>query len=482
MHTLKKVFAGLLAFLVLIAGVLLYRTFSTPGRQVSVTTSPLPALPEEAVIHLQKAIRCPTISYGDTTQWEAAPFAALRAHLEASYPLVHQHLKREIISGYSYLYTWTGKNTQLAPYIFMAHQDVVPVEANTLHLWSAPPFDGTVQRDTIFGRGAIDNKCNLISIFEAAERLLQQGFQPARTLYFVFGQDEEIGGQKGAIPIAKILEERGVKADLLIDEGGIITEKRLPEVGKPVALIGTAEKGYLSLSFSVTKKGGHSSMPETETAVDILMQALTRLHDHPFPPRFVTATEGFLDYLGPEMPFIQRMAFANRWLLESLVVRGMDAAPASRAMLRTTGVTTIVEAGVKDNVVPTVATAVANFRLLPGDSVKAVLQKVKAVIGDNRVEVSIKGNVYNEATSAPEADGPGFQKVAQIVRQTYSDVVVAPFLLIAATDSRHFSRVSDHIVKFSPVVDPVGFHTYNEQVSVRSFQHSIWFFEQLMRS
>ena len=222
-------------------------------------------------------------------------------------------------------------------------------------------------------------------------------------------------------------------------------------------------------------------MPDPETAVDILMRGLMKLHDNPFPPRFVTATEGFLRYVGPEMPFGQRMAFANRWLFERLIVKAMDASPSSRAMLRTTSVTTILEAGIKDNVVPSVATAIANFRLLPGDSVEAVVQKVKEIIGDDRVEVMPKGKVYNEASSTPEADGLGFQKVAKIARQTYDNVVVSPFLLIGATDSRHFGKVSDHIVKFSPVVDPIGFHTYDEQVSINSFQHSIWFFEQLMR-
>lgn len=478
---IKKILLALLALLLSITAVVLYRTFAATSKQIPAKAAPLPPLPESAVAHLQKAIQCPTISFGDSTQWKAEPFEALRAHLEASYPLVHQKMTREVVSGYSYLYTWQGKNPQLAPYVFMAHQDVVPVEEKTLNLWTTKPFEGLVRNDTIYGRGAIDNKCNLISIFEAAERLLRQGFQPERTLYFIFGHDEEIGGRKGAIPIAKLLESRGVKADLLIDEGGIVTEKRLPEVGRPVALIATAEKGYLSLSFSVTKKGGHSSMPDPETAVDILMRGLMKLHDNPFPPRFVTATEGFLRYVGPEMPFTQRMAFANRWLFESLIVKAMDASPSSRAMLRTTSVTTILEAGIKDNVVPSVATAIANFRLLPGDSVEAVVQKVKEIIGDERVEVKPKGKVYNEATSAPQADGLGFQKVAKIARQTYEHVVVSPFLLVGATDSRHFGKVSDYIVKFSPVIDPIGFHTYDEQVSVRSFQHSIWFFEQLMR-
>jgi carboxypeptidase PM20D1 len=479
---IKKIFYTLLILLASLAAVVAYRTMTAKSKQLPDSeVVATPALPQNAVEHLQNAIRCRTISFGDTTLWRVAPFDSLRQLLESAYPMVHQRLSREIFSGHSYLYKWEGKNTALRPYIFMAHQDVVPVEENTLHLWAAPPFSADIKNGNIYGRGAIDNKCNLISIFEAAERLLQQGFQPERTLYFIFGQDEEIGGRKGAIPIANALEARGIKADLLIDEGGLITKEKLPELSKAVALVATAEKGYLSLDFSVQKKGGHSSMPETETAVDILMQGLNRLHDNPFPPRFEKATESFLDYIGPEMPTLNKMAFTNRWLLKSLIIKKLDERAASRAMLRTTAVTTIINAGVKDNVIPTIATATANFRLLPGDSANYVIRRVKEIINDDRVEVKIK-SAFTEGSSAAVADGMGFQKINQIIKQTYSDVIVTPFLLIGATDSRHFLKVSDNIVKFSPVVDPIGFHTYDEQVSINNFQRSIWFFEQLMKN
>jgi carboxypeptidase PM20D1 len=272
-----------------------------------------------------------------------------------------------------------------------------------------------------------------------------------------------------------------VKAELLIDEGGMITKEKVPGVSKPVALIATGEKGYLSLEFSVQKKGGHSSMPEQETAIDILMSALTKLHDNPFPAHIDKSTQGFIDYLGPEMKFPNNMAFANQWLFKSLLIKGLEKTPPTRAMVHTTAVTTILDAGIKDNVVPTMALATVNFRLLPGDSIKKVMQRVKEIINDDRVEFKIKRNAATEGENSKVADGLGFQKVNQIVKQTYDNVLVTPFLLIGGTDSRYFSKVSDNIVKFSPVVDPVGFHTYDEQVSIDSYQHSIWFFEQLMK-
>jgi carboxypeptidase PM20D1 len=478
---LKKSLYFFLSVLFVIVAVVAYRTLTAQSKQTSIAALPMPPLPEKAIEHLQKAIQCQTISFGDSADWKAEPFMQLRTLMETAYPLVHSKLKREIISDFSYLYTWQGKNQSLAPYVFMAHQDVVPVEEKTKNLWSADPFGGEFKNNIIYGRGAIDNKCNLISMLEAAEKLLQQGYQPERTIYFVFGQDEEIGGAKGAQPIAKLLESRGVKAELLIDEGGMITKEKVPGVSKPVALIATGEKGYLSLEFSVQKKGGHSSMPEQETAIDILMSALTKLHDNPFPAHIDKSTQGFIDYLGPEMKFPNNMAFANQWLFKSLIIKGLEKTPPTRAMVHTTAVTTILDAGIKDNVVPTMALATVNFRLLPGDSIKKVMQRVKEIINDDRVEFKIKRNAATEGENSKVADGLGFQKVNQIVKQTYDNVLVTPFLLIGGTDSRYFSKVSDNIVKFSPVVDPVGFHTYDEQVSIDSYQHSIWFFEQLMK-
>ncbi len=477
----KKILLSLSLIVVIVGAIVAFRTFSAKSKQISLAAIPAPELPEKAVEHLQKAIQCATISFADSSTEKAKPFVELRNLIETAYPLVNKTMSREIVGGFSYLYKWEGKNPALAPYIFMAHQDVVPIEQSSRHLWKAEPFSGALIDNTIYGRGAIDNKCNLISILEASEKLLQQGFQPERTIYYVFGEDEEIGGYKGALPISKLLEARGIKAELLIDEGGIVTKEKVPGVTKPVALLGTAEKGYLNLEFSVQKKGGHSSMPDRETAVDILMAALTKVHDNPFPARFDKATQGFLDYLGPEMGFPSNMAFANQWLFKSLIIKGLDKAPPTRAMIHTTAVTTIINAGVKENVVPTMATAIVNFRLLPNDSAKVVIENIKKIVHDERVEIKIKNNHWTEGSTSPIVDGIGFQKINRIVRQTYDNVLVTPFLMIGGTDSKYFENVCDNIIKFSPVLDPIGFHTHDEQVSLESFKHSIWFFEQLIR-
>jgi carboxypeptidase PM20D1 len=362
----------------------------------------------------------------------------------------------------------------------MAHQDVVPIEEASAKMWTVDPFAGTSKNNFIWGRGATDDKINLISILEATERLLSENFQPERTIYFAFGHDEEVGG-KGAQAIAALLKSRDIKADLVLDEGGIITNDKVPGMNKPVALIGTSEKGYLSLQLSAEKNGGHSSMPEKETSIDILSRAIVKLREHPFEARFSPSTQGFIRYLGPEMPFTNKMAFANTWLFKPMVIGIYEKSAGGNAMIRTTAVPTIIDAGIKDNVIPTVATATVNFRLLPGDSSSLVMRKVRDIINDDRIRISVAGSFISEPSAVTTEDSYAYKKIEEIVKRSFKGVLTSPFLMIGGTDSRYFEEVSSGIIKFSPMIDPVGFHGIDERVSLESYQSSIWFFEQLIR-
>ena len=479
---MKKLILLVLASLLIFIGIISFKTITAPHLQIKIKHNPAPLLSDNALHHFQEAISFPTISYNDTLQWKAEPFIQFRQFLEKTYPLVHQKLNREIVSNYTLLYKWQGKDTTLAPFILMAHQDVVPIETATQNQWTCQPFAGTIKDGYIWGRGTTDDKINLISILESTEKLLSENFQPTRTVYFVFGHDEEIGGKQGAVKVAALFKQRNIKADLVMDEGGIVTKEKVPGINKAVALIGTAEKGYMSLLFSVNKKGGHSSQPDKETAIDILTKALVRLRENPFDAKFVEATQDFMRYLGPEMNFPNNLAFANAGLFKSLIDKNYSKTGTGNAMIRTTAVPTIINAGIKDNVIPTLATAVVNFRLLPGDSSAHIISKVNEINNDKRVIVSKFDDNISEASRTTSVKSIAFTRVDSLIKKSYAHVVSAPFLLVGATDSRHFADVSENILKFSPMLDPIGFHGIDERVSLESFRHSLWFFEQFLRS
>jgi carboxypeptidase PM20D1 len=440
---------------------------------------PAPEVNPLALQHFQKALSFKTISYGDSSLFDSTQFIGFRDFLETTYPNFHNKLTREIIAGYSLLYTWKGKNPNLKPVVLMAHQDVVPIEEATKAMWTVNPFAGEVKDGFIWGRGTTDDKINLISIVEAAEKLLAENFQPERTIYFSFGHDEEIGG-KGAIAAAALLKSRNVEAEFVMDEGGYITLTKMPGITKPLALLGTSEKGYLSLSLSVEQAGGHSSMPAEETSIDILAKALVKLRSKPFPSDLTGSTLEGTAYIGPEMPFTQKMAFANLWLFKGLVISNYEKSPQSAAMVRTTMVPTIIDAGIKDNVIPTVATATVNLRLLPGDLSDDVIEEVKNKIDDDRVK--IQRLTFNaEASEVTPAASTGYKKIDESVKKSYPQTITTPFLMIGATDSRFFGDVSKNIIKFSPIIDPIGFHGIDERVSVESYKTALWFYENLIK-
>ncbi len=477
---IKKFFLLVLAVFVLVVFIVLYNTFRFKSSQQAVESVPAPELTDTALNHFQLALSYKTISYGDPSLFDSAQFVGFREFLATTYPKTHEALSREIIEGYSLLYTWKGKNPELKPVVLMAHQDVVPIEEATKSMWTVDPFGGVIKDNFIWGRGTTDDKINVVSIFETIEKLVSENFQPDRTVYLAFGHDEEIGG-KGAVAIAKLLNERNIAAEFVLDEGGIITAEKVPGITNPVALLGTAEKGYLSLKLTVVAQGGHSSMPMKETSIDILSKALFNLRSNPFEPDFTEPMRGLMESLGPEMPFVQRMAFANPWLFKKLILSTYSESNTGDAMIRTTIVPTIIEAGIKDNVVPTIATAIVNFRLLPGHTSEQVMEGVKKKINDDRVTVAPLNKNVSEPSPVTPMKSFGYQKIAATIQKSYPRVITSPFLVIGATDSRHFSDVSSNIIKFSPMVDPIGFHGIDERVSLESYKTALWFYEQLLR-
>ncbi len=467
-------------FLVLVV-VVLVNTFRKGSTQSQYVSKPAPAMDTAALNHLKTAISFQTISYGDTALFDPLAFDGFSQFLATTYPAMHEALSLERIKTYTLLYTWRGTDSSLNPIILMAHQDVVPIEEATRDQWTVKPFTAQVKEDYIWGRGTADDKVNLISICEGVNKLAASGYRPKRTVILLFGHDEEVGGT-GAKAAAAYLEKKGIRAEMILDEGGFITRERVPGMSQPVALLGTAEKGYLSLELTAQVAGGHSSMPEKETAIDLLTQAIVKLRLKPFPTRFTEPMNGLMAALGPEMSFMPRMAFANPWLFKGTVASTYEKTGAGNAMLHTTLVPTIIEAGIKDNVVPTQATATINLRLLPGDSIAAVIKQVESILGDPRITVKRYEGALAEPSTVSPTDGFGYTRIDRIMKESYPGVLTTPFLMIGGTDSRHFTRVSDNIIKFSPMIDPVGFHGIDERVSVESFRTALWFFEQLLKN
>lgn len=442
---------------------------------------------------LAGALRIPTVSAIDPASPEVEaredePWLRFHRHLEASFPLIHERLRVETVSSLSLLYTWEGTDPERAPLLLTAHMDVVGVEEASRETWTHPPFSGAIAGGHVWGRGALDMKGPLLAMLEAVEGLLAEGFRPRRTVLLGFGHDEELGGLEGARRIADLLEERGVRPEWVLDEGGALATGVLSGMNDPVGLVGTAEKGYLTVELSARDEGGHSGLPGTSTAVGSVSRAVARLAERPFPARLEGPARELLLTVAPHMDPGTRMLAANLWLLDGVVARAYADDPITETMVRTTTAPTMLRAGLRENVLPTEATALVNFRLAPWDSPDSVLERVRADVSDLEVEVRVRDEEMSAfpASSVSSTASPGYRLLRESIHRVFPDVVtVAPFLMFGATDARHYDAVADDVYRFSPFrAGPSALervHGVDERIPVRGYLDMVRFYAELLR-
>ncbi len=428
---------------------------------------------------LAGALRCATVSGTGERADDSADgeFVRLAAHLEACFPRVHAELELERF-GHSRLYRWPGVEPERVSAILLAHQDVVPAGDG----WTHPPFAGVVDDGFIWGRGAIDDKSRVLAILEAVEAALAAGVRPRHTVYLAFGHDEEVFGDAGAVLMARRLRDAGVRAELLLDEGGVITEGVADGVSTPVASIMVGEKGYATVRLSVRETGGHSSMPGRQTAVGRIARAVARVQDRPLPLRLTPVIADMLARLRTVMPPARRMLLGAAGVAGPVITRVMAARPQTEALVRTTIAPTVIRGGVKANVLPQHAEALVNFRILPGDSVDGVLAHCRRVIRDRGVTVELVGMASEP--SRTERPGPAFDLVARLARQVVPGVAVTSGLVPGATDSRHYDGLAATRCNFAPIVlseaDLATIHGTDERISRVNYARLIEFNRRLI--
>jgi carboxypeptidase PM20D1 len=434
-----------------------------------------------AAQHLSAAVKFQTVSHEDKAEDDPKALAAQRDWLAATYPHLAAAAPREIVGEGGLIWTWQGSDPSLAPIILMAHQDVVPVVAETRGLWTADPFGGEIKDGAVWGRGSIDDKGSLIALMEAGEALAAQGFKPKRTIYIVSGHDEEVRGS-GAQAAAAALKARGVHALFAIDEGSAVVAD-FPLTHKPAALIGVAEKGYATLLVTARGAGGHSSAPPNDTAATTVARAVAAIADKPFPLKFAGPAADMLRVMAPRLGFPVRMAVANDWLFGGVLTSQMGATPAGRSMLHTTIAPTMLSGSPKDNVLPSVATARINYRIAPGQTAADVMARAKAAVGALPVELAWSG-APRDPSPVSSSTSKGWRDVADVTTALFPGVPVAPSLVTAGTDGRSMSIVTPDVYRFQPILfglkDIEMIHGVNEHLKLDDLKRMADFYARLM--
>lgn len=436
----------------------------------------------DAAQRLADAISFPTVS-GDSAH---PAFEAFRSWLEDSYPLVHSVMETQTLGGGTLLFRWGGTGSSKRPVLLAGHYDVVPADSATIEQWTHAPFSGALADGYVWGRGALDNKAALISMMEAAEALLESGFRPVQTVYFSFGHDEEVGGSNGAAVVVDHLRAEGVRIAWTLDEGSYLIDGVFPGMSGPLASINVAEKGYMTLLITASGAGGHSSVPPHETAVGSLAHAIVAIQDNPMPGELGGLAAKTFEEIAPHLGYRERLLFANRWLFKPVLEYLLSRQASTDALLRTTAAPTMLSGSIKENVLPSQASATINFRIHPRDSAEDVLAHVQGILPAEEIEVTVLNGRITPPSKVSSHRSTGYQLIASSLRQTFGNIVIVPGLTMAGTDSKHYSKIADDSYRINPFVlsreDAARVHGIDERVSVRNLAMGVAMYRQLLQA
>lgn len=434
---------------------------------------------EKTVANLQALVRCRTISYHDSAMEDEAEFEKLINLLPELYPNVFKTCSFTRMPDRGLLFKWNGR-TAGDPAVMMAHYDVVPVNEEG---WEKPPFDGILEDGVLWGRGTLDTKITFASALFAADHLIAQGFVPEHDIYLAFSGGEEVNGL-GALHIVNWFKEQGVTPSLVLDEGGAVVENVFPGVTSPCGLIGIAEKGYLDVEYRTRSAGGHASAPKPHTPVGILARACCKMESHPFKGHLTRPVAEMFDTLSRHSNFLIRLVFANMWCFGGVLdLVCKHSGGDLNALMRTTVAFTQMEGSSASNVIPPEASMVCNMRLNPEDTVDSALEYIRKTVNDPDVEISV---VYGiDPSRLSRTDCEGWDKVASSVASTWKGCIVAPYLMMQCSDSRHYGAISDKVYRFSAAdmtaEERGAIHGHNERVRVETIHRAAEFYIRLMK-
>uniref|UniRef100_A0A7N8X4W5 Peptidase M20 domain containing 1, tandem duplicate 1 n=1 Tax=Mastacembelus armatus TaxID=205130 RepID=A0A7N8X4W5_9TELE len=354
-------------------------------------------------------------------------------------------IQHELVANYSHLFWVQGSQPDLLPYLLLAHTDVVP--ASESDGWDAPPFSAKEIDGFIYGRGTIDDKSSVMGILQALEYLLLKGYAPRRGFYISLGHDEEVMGYMGAVNIASVLKQRGVQLLFVLDEGFAVFDGLISGLEGPAAL----------------------------------------LEDNPMPRLFGYGPErGTFEHLAHKFSVPVRFIMSNLWLFSPLIGWVLERKPDTNAFVRTTTAVTMFNAGVKENVIASLAEAYVNLRIHPAQSLQEVMDLIQSTVGDQRVKIELIDGSDPLPVSSADEKSFGFQIIKKTVLEIFSTVTVAPGICVGNTDSRHYKDLTSDIYRFIPIWfkpgDTQRFHGINERISIKNYEEIVAFYFSLIQN
>lgn len=431
---------------------------------------------QETLQHLQALIRI------DTTNPPGNELAAARYLQQV---LAREGIRSELIE------TAPGRGALVArleatepapgePLLLLGHLDVVGVRRKE---WAVDPFAAVVQEGAVWGRGALDDKGMVAAELMTLLLLKRQGVPLRRTVIFLAEGDEEGGGTYGMDALVEHHFEK-FRARYALNEGG-----RILEEDSGVVFVGIQNSEKVSHNVTVVARGpsGHASLPHPENPIVRLSVALAKIAAYRAPAQLTPTTQLFFKNLARSQD-AQTAAWMRR--LSDPARRQQAADELSRrslhwnALLRNTISPTLIEGGIRTNVIPGEARANLNVRLLPGESLAALVQTLEELVDDPHIEFVYEENPGSEAPAAP-LEGEFFQALARVAAEMFPEAVVTPYMHQAATDSGPLRArgVEAYGLLIFPITaeELLLLHSSNEHLRLRSLRRGTEFLYRVVR-
>lgn len=468
---------GVLIGTLALVGILVWRAHNFESRQLKVEPhTPKKQDAEALAKRLSTALRFVTISHRDEKKSERQGHPGLNAYLQKAYPAAHEALSREVVAQHSLLYEWKGSDTSRKPLLLVAHTDVAPVPRGTSARWTHPPFKGTIKDGYVWGRGALDDKSAVFAIFEALEQLAKAGKQPKAGIVVALSHDQIRGGVVGTKALAEKLAGRSF--DMVLSEGLAVVEGFVPEIPKPIALVGIAERGYASFLLEPADQSAE--------ALDAVDKAQQKLKNAPMEGVLEGAVLQQYEYLASEFPFQVRVALANRWLFSGYMEDTIMQREGSRVLISTTPSGTELPPHMSKNLLKDrKGTKVSTWRLRPGDKLADLERHVKTTVADDKVKLQMLDGAYPGSMVAP-IDNESFDTLHRTIREVFPNTVLAPSLVVGSTDARHFAGLSERIYRFRPLQltlkDIRRTRSDDERIAIDDYARMVQFYLRLLEN
>lgn len=476
MSIVLYVLLGVLGLLFVLLIIALIHTWLIPSKTSNYTPKEDEKESLELAQKLSQMIKFDTTSHQGVN--EAEKFREFHKVLEKLFPKVFEKLEKTEIDG-NLLFYWKGKSSE-KPILLMSHQDVVPAEGE----WKYPPFSGEIADKKVWGRGASDTKCSVMAFFEAAQRLLEEGFVPPQDVYLASSCTEEWAGD-GAPKIVEELKKRGIELYLLCDEGGAIISEPIGGIKGNYAMIGIFEKGKADVKFTAKSGGGHASAPPKNTPIARLSAFVTDIEKHcPFKKKISSEVAAMFRALAPYAPFGLKYLFSNIWLFGPLLKAVLPkVSNQAAALLKTTVAFTMQSGSDACNVIPQEATLCANMRFIPHQGEKESLEIIRKKAEKFGLETEILHS--NDFSSPVDIKGGAYKTVEKVIEQTFPGLAKSPYVMTGATDAQFYQPICKSCIRFAPVIykpeQMKGMHGINENIEYDCLPGAVRFYENLIK-